>query len=137
METLKIEGLEEVQEVLGELAPRTANNLGRAFIHGIASEIAKEAKKRAPKDEGTLRKAIKAKRRRAKPFKPVSDVIVTTGRKEKNNAFYWHFIEYGTQQHSERPFFRPALDEISANIGGIAERQFEKKLYAAIKRALK
>jgi len=134
---LEIVGLEEVTEVLSKLAPNHARNLGRSVIHGIASEIAKETRKRAPKDQGDLRKSIKAKRRRSKPFQPTSDVIVTKGKKAKNDGFYWHFIEFGTPKKAERPFFRPALDLIRSKMNEIVERQFEKKLNAAIKRELK
>ena len=73
-------GLEEIKKVLNELAPKHAANLSRAMVHSMASETAKEAKKRVPSDTGNLKRAIKAKRRRGKPGQPVSDVIVETGK---------------------------------------------------------
>ena len=133
-------GLEDIKKVLNELAPKHAANLSRAMVHGLASETAKEAKKRTPKNTGNLRRAIKAKRRRGKPGQPVSDVIVETGKASKNDAFYWRFVEFGTGgpvPQPEQPFLRPAKDLIQSNIPKIAEEQFIKKLSAAVKREQK
>jgi HK97 gp10 family phage protein len=106
----------------------------------MASETAKEAKKRVPSDTGNLKRAIKAKRRRGKPGQPVSDVIVETGKTAKNDGWYWRFVEFGTGgpvPQPEKPFLRPAKDLIQSNIPKIAEEQFIKKLSAAVKREQK
>lgn len=135
---ISVEGLDELEKVLNMMAPKAARNLMRSTIHGVASEIAKEAKRKAPKDEGTLRKAIKAKRRRPKhPDAPFSDVIVTTGGTAKYDAFYWRFIEYGTTDQPEAPFFRPSIDLMRPQIPKIMEKQFGKKLETMLKRAAK
>jgi HK97 gp10 family phage protein len=137
---IEVFGLEEIKKVLSQLAPKHAANISKAFIHGLASETAKEAKKNAPKDTGRLRKAIKAKRRRGKPGQPVSDVIVESGKDSRNDGFYWRFIEFGTggkNPQAERPFLRPAKDMIQSNLPRIAEEQFTKKLSAAVKREQK
>ena len=136
---ISIDGLDELSKVLDQMAPKAARNLMRSTIHGVASEIAKDAKRKAPKgDSGTLRKAIKAKRRRPKhPDKPFSDVIVTTGRSARHDAFYWRFIEYGTTDLPERPFFRPAIDGMRPQVPKIFEQQFGKKLEQMLKRAAK
>lgn len=135
---IKIEGLEDLDKVLNQMAPRASRNLMRSTIQGVAQEIAKESRRKAPKDSGTLRKAIKAKRRRAKnPDKPFSDVVVTTGRSAKYDAFYWRFIEYGAQNSPERPFIRPSVDLMRPQIPEIMQRQFAKKLEAMLKRAAK
>jgi HK97 gp10 family phage protein len=110
------------------------------MVHGMASETAKEAKKRVPKKTGRLRKAIKAKRRRGKPGQPVSDVIVESGKNAKNDGFYWRFVEFGTGgpvPQPEQPFLRPAKDMIQSNMPKIVEEQFTKKLAAAVKREQK
>jgi HK97 gp10 family phage protein len=137
---IEVFGLQEIQKVLSQLAPKHAANISKAFIHGLASETAKEARKNAPKDTGRLRRAIKAKRRRGRPGEPVSDVIVETGKSSKNDGFYWRFIEYGTAGNDpqpERPFLRPAKDMIQSNLPRIAEEQFTKKLSAAVRREQK
>tara|TARA_Y100000310_G_C20701393_1_gene830267 strand:- start:2119 stop:2553 length:435 start_codon:yes stop_codon:yes gene_type:complete len=138
--TMVVEGLEDVQKLLERDAPKQANNIMRSVIQGVASEIAKEAKKNVPRQTGNLRKAIKAKRRRGKPGFPVSDVIVTSGKSQRNDGFYWRFVEFGTQgenPQSEQPFIRPAKQKIQSNLPQILEDQFVKKLKANIKRIQK
>lgn len=137
---VEVFGLEDIQKVLEELTPRHAANLSRAMVHGMASEVSKEAKKRVPKRTGNLRRAIKAKRRRGKPGQPISDVIVESGEASKFDGFYWRFVEFGTGgpvPQPEQPFLRPAKDLIQSNIPKIAEEQFTKKLAAAVKREQK
>ena len=137
---LEVTGIDDITKVLEQLLPRHAANLSKAMIHGLASEVTKEAKKRAPKKTGTLRRAIKAKRRRGKPGQPVSDVIVESGKTAKFDGFYWRFIEFGTGgpvPQPEQPFLRPAKDLIQANIPKIAQEQFVKKLAAAVRREQK
>ena len=96
----------------------------------------KEAKKRAPVSEraggGTLKKSIKAKRRKSKPEQPISDVMV--------NAFYWFMVENGTggeNPQPEQPFMRPSLDLIKAAMPRIIDEEFTKKLKALINREKK
>lgn len=135
--TVEVIGLEDMERTLKTLLPKHAVNIMRATVHGIASEVAKDARKRAPKDTGALRKAIKAKRRRMKNGNPRSDVIITQGRDAKHDAYYWLFIEHGTVNQSERPFIRPAVDAARANLDEIITRQFGKKLEAAARREAK
>lgn len=137
---VEVVGIEEINKILGELVPRHARNLSKSVIHGLASETVKEAKKNVPTDTGTLKKAIKAKRRRAKPDKPVSDVIIEQGKSAKNDGFYWFFVEYGTGgpvPQPEQPFLRPAKDLVQSEMPRILDEQFTKKLAALIKREQK
>lgn len=137
---VEVVGLEEIQDVLTQIAPNHARNLSKALIHGLASETVKEARKRVPTDTKTLRKAIKAKRRRGKPGQPVSDVIIDKARGAGGDVFYWNMVEYGTggkTPQPERPFLRPSRDLIEANMPRIIEEQFKKKLISAINRAKK
>lgn len=137
---VEVVGIDDMKKILGELAPKFARNLSKSFVHGLASETSKEAKKRVPTKTGTLKKAIKAKRRRSTPDKPVSDVIVEQGKNAKNDGFYWFFVEYGTGgpvPQPEQPFLRPAKDLIEANMPRVADEQFTKKLSALIKREQK
>nr|AKH46250.1 hypothetical protein [uncultured marine virus] len=137
---LEVIGLEEVNEILGQLTEKNARNLSRALIQGLASKVSKEAKKKVPVDKGTLKKAIKAKRKKSPPDKPVSDVYVESGKSAKHDAFYWHMVEYGTGgpvPQPEQPFLRPARDYVQANMPIIVEEEFTKKLTGAINRALK
>lgn len=132
--TIQITGVEDVQTILDDLIPRHARNIMRATIHGIAQTISKDAKLNAPVDTGNLKRAIKAKRKRSHPDNPISEVIVTTGKNQKNDAFYWRFVEYGTageNPQSERPFIRPASDKARVNFKKTLAEEFGKKLEAA------
>lgn len=137
---ISVIGLDEVQEVLRAIAPRQARNLMRATIHGIAAEIAKDARSLAPVDTGALKKAIKARRVKSHPDRPVSEVYVQTGKGKTPDAYYWRFVEYGTggdNPRQEHPFIRPARDKARANMPDVISRQFGKKLESALKRASK
>jgi len=125
-----IVGVEDVDRILNEVTPRHARNLHRSTVHAIAGEIAKRAKKNATphKQSGTLKRAIKTKRRRGRPDKPQSDVVVN------RDAFYWRYLEYGTQDAGEHPFFRPAAMDVQSNLQQIMVQQFGKKLEAALRR---
>jgi HK97 gp10 family phage protein len=139
-DVVEVIGLEEIEKILEELAPKHARNLSRALIHSLASTTAKEAKKKVPVDKGNLKKAIKAKRKRSTPDKPVSDVEIEQGKSVKNDGFYWHMVEYGTGgpvPQPEQPFLRPARDYVEANMPRIVDEQFKKKLVAAINREKK
>ena len=106
-------------------------------MQSIASEIAKNARKNAPKDDGDLKKAIKAKRRRSKPMRPVSDVVIMKD-KSKIDAFYWIFQEYGTVKDPDgRPFLGPAVDKVNGKIGEIIDNNFINIIRKMIKRELK
>lgn len=136
----EISGVDSVQKILEEILPRHANNLMRSAIHGVASTIAKDAKQNAPHDTGTLRKAIKAKRKKSRPETPTSVVMVEHGGDAKHDAFYWRFVEYGTSgktAQGERPFIRPARDSAYSRFNEVLTQQFGKKLEAMAIRAAK
>lgn len=131
---IEVRGLEQMEHVFEEIAPKHAINIMRATVHGIAGEIRKEAKAKAPRADGTLSKAIKAKRRRMSFDWIQSDVIVEHGAGARNDAFYWRFHEYGTVNLPERPFFMPSLRAIEAGLPDILRDQFVKKFTAALER---
>lgn len=134
---VKVVGLPEFLNTL-ELSKREARNLNRSTVHGIAGRVVKQARLNAPKNEGTLRKAIKAKRRRPRdPDKPFSDVMVEHGSQAKHDAFYWRFVEYGTINQPARPFMQPAADSIRGGIPAIYREEFAKKYAAFLRRKAK
>jgi HK97 gp10 family phage protein len=137
--SFEITGVKDVQKILDDIAPKHARNLLRATIQGVASEIAKDARKNAPKDSGTLKKAIKAKRKKSPPDKAVSEVIITHGNSARHDAYYWRFVEYPTQGNTgkHQPFIRPAADKARANFEAILAEQFGKKLEKALAREAK
>lgn len=131
---LEVVGDKEVMAILDSIAPKEARNLARSTIHGIASRITKGAKQRVSVDKGTLRKGIYTKRDKSPPDRPVSTV------RFKPHAFYWRFVEYGTEKGNNlqaKPFLRPAKQEVMGNLNQILREEFQKKLTARINRVLK
>ena len=141
---IEILGLENVNKILSELIPREANNLSKAMVFGFAQHAAKLVKKRAPvgsrSNRGNLKKAIKAKRIKSAPGYPKAKVVITKGIRAKNDAFYWRFVEYetgGKNPQPAQPFVRPAILEFKAQMDGLLDQVFTKKLNNAVKRAKK
>lgn len=146
--TVEINGIDDVKKLLDSILPRHANNIMRAVVHGVAGEAAKIAKSIVPVDTGDLRGAIKTKRGKSEPSKPVSYVYIQQGKGKKPDGFYWRFVEYGTGggdgshiaksvQSNAQPFLRPAADQINANLEAVMVDQFGKKLDKTLARLAK
>lgn len=134
---LKVTGMQELQDTLMNIAPREARNLMRATVQQVASNIAKDAKKNAPRDKGILQKAIKAKRKKSPPNSPASQVLVGTGKKERYDAYYWKFKEYGTVNMKATPFIGPAKQRAQQNMKQMLVTEFGKKLEKSLARQAK
>jgi len=131
----EVEGVSELLDILEKVGPRHSRNLMRAAIHGVAGEITKQAKRNAPSDTGTLKKAIVTKRKRSPPTAPVSDVRVMHGNDAKHDAFYWRFVEYGTSTgRKEHRFIGAAADNVRSDFENILKKQFGEKLEKALAR---
>ncbi len=129
--SFSITGVDEIKNILTEIAPKHAANLMRSTVQGIASTIAKDAKQNAPKDTGELKSNIKAERKKSHPDKPVSEVKI-------KNSFYWRFVEYGTRTGiREHAFVRRAVDKTTGNLNQIIKEQFGKKLESLLKKQAK
>ena len=129
---MTIHGIEDVDELLSEIAPNQARNIMRSTIHGIAADIAKDAKNHMSVDTGTMKKETKTKRERPRGGRFSSTVRV--GRK----AFYWRFREYGQGPDGEEDaMFMKAVAKFNANMNQIFIQQFGKKFEAALARARK
>lgn len=126
---IRVEGIKEVQDILGRVAPKQATNIMRSTIHGMAGEVRSEAKKHVPVDQGVLKKSIKTKRERVR-----FGVIHSTVR-VLPDAFYWRFVEYGTLGRSEAAMFMKAVENLNAKKEQIFREMFTKKFEQAIARA--
>lgn len=124
---LELQGAEELEKLLGDISTRSATNIMRNTLTDMARDVAKEMKRRAPKDQGILRKAIKAKRDRARPGQVSASVYITHGKGEKYNAFYWHMIENGTVDKPAQPFIRPSVEDFRQRQPQIMRDQFGKR----------
>lgn len=129
---LRVDGVNDIGKTLEQLTPRHAQNIMRATVHGIASGVAKDARKMAPSDGPplTLKPAIKARREKVRFGKIESTVRVNP------KAFFWRFLEYGQGPDGvEHAFFMKAVLKMRADFDRLLVEQFGKKLVAAIKRA--
>jgi HK97 gp10 family phage protein len=130
-ETFKIEGLAELGKALRELPERVARNGLRVSVYAGAKVVRDEARARAPKaaqslgpnqpPPGTLKRSVIMKHipELSSLTRQTFFVTVRHGKKyrkqgKKGNlsqdAWYWRFVEFGTQKMRARPFLRPALE---------------------------
>ena len=148
VETVRIEGLAELNRALRELPQRIANRGLRTAVYAGAKVIRDEARHRAPKaaqslgtkqpSAGTLKRSVIMKhiRELSGGGRQTFYVLVRQGKKYRNqgkrgnlsqDAWYWRFVEFGTRKMAARPFLRPALESrrreaVEAIKGRLAQR---------------
>lgn len=129
---MKLHGVRDVERLLGQIAPRQAQNIMRATIHDMAKEVRDDAREGMPVDEGAMVKETKHKRERALPGRYRSTVRV--GRK----AFYWRFLEYGDGPDGVAyDFFLKAVHRMRSKMHTQFLASFGRKFEAAAARAKK
>lgn len=127
-----ITGVADVNRMLTQIAPKEAKNLMRAVVHDVAVQVAKDAKSRAPSDEGDLKASIKAKRQRG------TRETVESAAGVYGKAWYWRFLEYGQGPDGvEHAFFLQALQAIRPEIDRVYLESFVRKLEARLARLRK
>lgn len=110
-----IQGMGFVRKQLREFLPKESTAIMRRATVAIARNVRDDIKSNAPRRTGTLRRAIVAKRQRGKKNRLVeAAVFITRGSAAKHDAFYWFFVEYGTQEADARPFVAPAIERARA-----------------------
>lgn len=130
--TTTLRGLDDVDNLLSKVAPNVAQNIMRSTVHGVAGQIAKDAKGYMSVDTGTMKKATKPKRERQRGGRIMSTVRVGF------QAYYWRFREYGQgPDGKEDAMFMKAVAIFRANMNRIFLEQFGKKWEATLARARK
>ena len=124
----EIVGAEELKGILNELAPREANNLMRRATYDMAKDLREDVRAGAPEKTGTLKKAITASRKRGTPGSIEAAVEITKGKSARNDAWYWHFVEFGTRLRAAKPFIIPAAERMRSRLKEIFEEKFGKQL---------
>lgn len=134
-DTQTLHGLDGVLDNLKKLGAEASKRGGpaRAALAKGAKVIRDEAIKRAPEKTGNLRDNIIVKRDPKPQIYGAAEVYwvgvkgggrrkyANTRRNRRNrrtgqtyevsgNAFYWRFIEFGTEKMKARPFLRPAFE---------------------------
>lgn len=149
-----ISGDKEVIKAFKDIGIRKAKSVIRSTIHSQASDSVKKIRPRVPKSSsdivkhfkggkqkiqraGTLRRAIKAKNRKPRNDNFQSNVIVEHGNDKKNDAYYWHFVEYGTVKMAAKPFIRPVEVLKKQTAEGEIKTEFLLKVEKAINQAVK
>lgn len=130
MMKMEVTGVEDVNRILSEIAPREAVNIMRSTIHGVAGEIRNDAKKEMSEGTGDMKKATKAKRER------IVNGLVSSTVRVSFEAFYWRFREYGQGPDGEADsMFMKAVAKFRAGMDAHFIRHFGKKFEAALARA--
>lgn len=130
--TVRIRGIEDVNHVLTQIAPREGINLIRNTVFDISKQLADSAKGYSPDRTGLLDKVTKAKKSRGTRITAVADVIVG------KRAFYWRFLEYGQgPDNVEHAMFLKALQAMRPDMDRIYLEAFTRKLVARLARKAK
>lgn len=128
--SIQIEGLEELQEMLADIAPREANNILRNTVHGIAGRVRDEMKRRVKKRTGSVQKGIYALRRRGMPNFPVSEVRL---RKTDHGLM----LEFGTSKTKAQPYIVPTVESMRGGMVDTYREEFGKKLEQSLAKQAK
>lgn len=108
-----IQGGKELDQALGRLPEKIERNVAKSAVRAGANVIAKEARLRAPVDDGVLKRSIKVVARSKRLGPAVVSVATRSGKKWQErgmNAWYAPLVEFGTRFRPATPFLRPALD---------------------------
>lgn len=129
---VNIRGIADVNRVLRQIAPNEAKNLMRNTVFELAKDFAKEGAERAPKDEGILSGAVKAKREKGNRNTVAATVRVAP------KAFYWRFLEYGQGPDGvEHAMFLQTLQALRPDLDRRYLEIFVTKLLARLARKRK
>lgn len=122
MDSVRIEGLRELNRNLAKLDDRIARNVLNRSVSAGARVIRDEARMNAPIDEGNLKRNIISKKRRARKGQAnwivgVRGINEATGNSDNSmktrdprNSFYARFVEMGTSKSAPHPFMAPAYE---------------------------
>lgn len=136
MSSVQILGLADLRADFEKLAKaQSTKALRRATVAG-AKVIRDEARARSPKKTGKLRRNIVSAALRQKDAPGLATAGVRVRSKGKadstTNAYYWRFVELGTQHMKAEPFMRPAFDASIAQAEGAIRTEIARAIDAVI-----
>lgn len=127
----EVHGADALNKMLAELLPRETRNTLRRTITALAAELRDDVKASAPVDTGTLRGAITSRRERGERDEVAAALWITNGSGARKDAWYWHFVEFGTMAQAASPFIVPAVERLRARmpreLGDELMRQIQKQ----------
>ncbi|MBI1347242.1 hypothetical protein GC163_13255 [bacterium] len=107
--SVDIRGLNRVLKQLRNLEPKLSKKVLRKALREGAKVVQKEAKSTIPKVSGTTRKSLKVRAgKRSKHT--IRFKMVTAFPKSDADAFYYSFVELGTQYIRRRNYLKEATD---------------------------
>ncbi len=139
MPKVKITGLDELKKDLKKLSEKTRKSIVVSSLRSGAVTFRQSARSLAPAKSGILKKAITVKKIRTKDRSIVKFITAWTqqrggknavaqGSGTRNDAYYGHFVEYGTVHQSAQPFIRPAYDIDKSSVTGAITKQMAKRI---------
>jgi HK97 gp10 family phage protein len=98
--------IELVSEMRG-LPVRVRRRVVRPGLSSAADVVARAIIARSPVKTGLLRRSVRKKFKR--PSRNIEAIMIGISPR----AYYWKFIELGTERQAAKPFVRPAFDGAS------------------------
>lgn len=120
-----VTGLDDVLKKLKALPERVQKNVVTGAIRAATKPIIREARALVPKDSGTLKKSIGAKKRRSKDKNIIHFTVAPL---VKKGGFYAHMVEFGTVKMKAHPFMRPAVEKQSSETINVAKEYMIKRI---------
>lgn len=121
--SMQIDGLDELQDMLENIAPKEARNILRNAVHALAGKVRDRMRVNVKKLSRDLEKSIYAKRRRGLPNFPISDV-----RMRGTPHSHGLMLDRGTSKTKAQPFIFPTVVELTPMAPQIYREEFGAKL---------
>lgn len=140
MSDFEIKGLDELKRKLANVSNEIVKKSGRTAVRKAANVIRKDAIARAkafddPSTPIAIHKLITT-RFNSKESRRTGDISfkvgVRGGAGSKNDAYYWRFLEFGTEKMAARPFMRPAMENSTEKVTETLVTEFDKAIDKAL-----
>jgi len=133
---IRIEGLADTKRQFSALRDSAQRRILRTALRECARVVMREAKTRAPRDTGKLRRNIVDK----VSVKPRRAYALVGFRREgkrgdPRNAFYGGFVELGTRFMPAQPFLRPAFEASRDRLVKVFEDVVQREIAKVVARA--
>ncbi len=157
--SFKIDGLKELEKSLKELPEVLRGKPLRNAVSAGAKVVLDEAKNRVPiGDTGNLKKSLYRYRSRSQSGIGKETFLVgvrkgkgTYGDTRRNRrlgivgkkyttqgeAFYWRFLEFGTNKMPAKPFLRPAFESTKTRAVEVMKERLAKAIELQAKKVIK
>ena len=138
---IHVEGMDDLRNMLQNIAPRAAKNIARSAVHSIAAQIRDEVRANIPRSvTGKMKKSVRAFRKKSYPNNPKSTVRIDSRKKDvQDDAYYWKWVEYGKRagkSGEQKPthFIAKIKEKYSRNMPALLREAYGKKLEAYLAR---